>query len=434
MRVLDQWIYSQPSLTRFAQDFLDIHPVESSLYLVGGLVRDVLLNLDTSDKDYDLMVEQSTEENLAKSLATLKSNGRIRTFFKVGKSFPVYKIQLLDRTIEMDLALARKERSTGIGHSQFEVESSGITAFEDARRRDFTVNALFVRFFPKQDGIGWNLIDSFEGQSDLKKRTLRAVGNAKDRMSEDPLRILRAIRFVHQKGFRLEDSLKKVILSRGGEWIPTVSPDRIQEEFLKTMVVDLWTAYENYLHLNLLDAAFPKLKPFLPDKAELIPENSSLKENLSEDLVFPILLTPWLAGVNFLPPSGALRNLEEILRSYHIPSPRRTRTLLANLCSLFCRDATPYPRSIQEKILNSPTGKDCKVLYETFYAQCGLPELDSLTNPPPRIPGQELISWGFKPSRGLERIVLHARELQWQGTLSMEEIKTRLLDQFSNET
>jgi hypothetical protein len=61
-------------------------------------------------------------------------------------------------------------------------------------------------------------------------------------------------------------------------------------------------------------------------------------------------------------------------------------------------------------------------------------ELDNLTNPPPRISGQELIAWGFKPCRGLEDIVLQARELQWQGTANLEEIKERLLAQFTDET
>jgi len=138
-------------------------------YLVGGAVRDQLLGLPVADKDW-VIVGGTAEE--------LQNRG----FQQVGKDFPVY----LHPDSHEEYALARTERKTGAGHTDFECDAGPtVTLDQDLYRRDLTINAI------AQNEQG-ELIDPYDGQSDLDNKILRHVSPA---FSEDPLRILRVARF-----------------------------------------------------------------------------------------------------------------------------------------------------------------------------------------------------------------------------------------------
>ena len=149
-------------------------------YLVGGAVRDSLLEIPQSDRDW--VVVGSTVEEMKR-----------RGFRQVGKDFPVF---LHPKTGE-EYALARRERKTGPGYTGFVTDSSSVvTLKEDLSRRDLTINAM------ARDGEG-NLIDPHGGAQDLERRVLRHVSPA---FVEDPLRVLRVARFAaryHTRGFTL---------------------------------------------------------------------------------------------------------------------------------------------------------------------------------------------------------------------------------------
>ncbi|MGC9492541.1 multifunctional CCA addition/repair protein, partial [Vibrio genomosp. F10] len=139
------------------------------VYLVGGAVRDQLLNIDVYDKDW-VVVGSSPNEMLAQG------------FSAVGKDFPVF----LHPKTKQEHALARTERKTGAGYKGFECYfSADVTLEEDLLRRDLTINAI------AQDKQG-NYIDPYGGQKDLDQRILRHVSDA---FTEDPLRVLRVARF-----------------------------------------------------------------------------------------------------------------------------------------------------------------------------------------------------------------------------------------------
>ena len=178
--------------------FFVLLPYDSSVYLVGGLVRDILLGI-TGGKDIDLMVDLCGTEKIKDILVALKKSKNLRSFQKVGKSFPVFKIRISQFDEDIDLALARTEISTGPGHKDFEIDAEGISAREDGERRDFTVNALFIKFFlSSKHSLEFKLIDYFDGLKDIKDRKIRRRRSTfKD--AEDPLRILRAYRFCNQK-------------------------------------------------------------------------------------------------------------------------------------------------------------------------------------------------------------------------------------------
>lgn len=139
-------------------------------YIVGGAVRDGLLGLPVQDRDY--VVVGGTPEAMQKL-----------GFKPVGADFPVF----LHPQTQEEYALARTERKTALGYHGFSFYAApDVTLEQDLARRDFTINAM------AQDDDG-NLVDPYGGQRDLAARTLRHVSDA---FAEDPVRILRAARFM----------------------------------------------------------------------------------------------------------------------------------------------------------------------------------------------------------------------------------------------
>ncbi|MFT4861835.1 MAG: tRNA nucleotidyltransferase (CCA-adding enzyme) [Pseudohongiellaceae bacterium] len=177
-------------------------------YLVGGAVRDSLLNLPIKDKDY-VVVGAEPAELLAAG------------YTQVGKGFPVF----LHPTSKQEFALARLERKTAPGHTGFElIFSKDVTLEEDLSRRDLTINAI------AQTETG-ELIDPYGGQQDIQAKLLRHVSPA---FIEDPLRVLRvarfAARFAHL-GFTVAPQTLALMqeISRSGE-IQLLPKERLWSE------------------------------------------------------------------------------------------------------------------------------------------------------------------------------------------------------------
>ncbi len=218
-------------------------------FLIGGAVRDALLGF--SSKDEDVLVTGVPWSVLEKVLASV---GRVDA---VGASFGVLKVARDGLVI--DVALPRTERSTGIGHRDFTVTYDPHLPLEaDLARRDFTVNAMAKRI---SDGV---LIDPFSGMQDLDHRVLRAVGNPQERFTEDPLRMLRAARFVAKLDFVLKPETFAA-LKLEADRIKTVSPERIQTELWGVLAAPHPTgvlrALEMLRDTGLLARTIPELEP-----------------------------------------------------------------------------------------------------------------------------------------------------------------------------
>ena len=185
-------------------------------YLVGGAVRDTLLNLPIVEKDW-VVTGSTPEELLAKG------------YLQVGNHFPVF---LHPQTRE-EYALARTEVKLGHGYQGFNCQfSPDVTLEDDLLRRDLTINAMAMN----EQG---NIIDPYHGLLDLQRKQLKHVSPA---FSEDPLRVLRVARF-HAKLFHLgfhiaTDTLKLMQkLSASGE-LNYLSAERIWKEFSKALATN----------------------------------------------------------------------------------------------------------------------------------------------------------------------------------------------------
>jgi tRNA nucleotidyltransferase (CCA-adding enzyme) len=184
------------------------------LYLVGGAVRDALLGFQSKDADY-----------LVTGVAFPELTSRLEGWARVdavGQSFGVLKVTRDGETV--DVALPRTERSTGVHHRDFEVSYDPQLPIEaDLARRDFTVNALARRVSDRA------LIDPFGGARDLETRVLRAVGDARERFTEDPLRMLRLARFMAKLEFRPAAETARAVRELSG-LIASVAAERVQIE------------------------------------------------------------------------------------------------------------------------------------------------------------------------------------------------------------
>lgn len=184
------------------------------VYLVGGAVRDALLNRKVVERDY-VVVGATPEEMLSQG------------FTQVGKDFPVF----LHPKTQEEYALARTERKSGKGYTGFVCDaSSSVTLEEDLLRRDLTVNAI------AQDNYG-KLIDPYGGKKDLENRVLRHVSEA---FSEDPLRVFRVARFATRYaylGFTIATETMALMqsMAESGE-LSTLSAERVWQETKRSLL------------------------------------------------------------------------------------------------------------------------------------------------------------------------------------------------------
>ena len=205
------------------------------IYKVGGYVRDRLLGLESKDIDFVFVLdnlEQTVEEGFQQMTNYLKENGyyiflSVPEMYTIRAKFPKDHIY---RGLDADFVMARKE----VGYIEGTRRPILVlgTLYDDLLRRDFTINAM------AQDLDG-TLIDPFGGQEDLKNKTLRTPQSVQKSFDDDPLRILRAIRFAVTKdmniGIQMWDEIERYYYD---EKMGVVSMERIREELYKCFKYD----------------------------------------------------------------------------------------------------------------------------------------------------------------------------------------------------
>ncbi len=208
------------------------------VYLVGGAVRDRLLNLPVDERDW-VVVGATPGEMLAQG------------FRQVGRDFPVF----LHPETHEEYALARTERKVGPGYHGFQVHADPrVTLEEDLRRRDLTINAMAEA----EDG---EIIDPYGGRRDLERRILRHVSPA---FGEDPVRILRVARFAARLkplGFTLAPETRDLMggMVQRGE-VDALTPERVWMELERALgEADPPEFFKVLRDCHALEALFPEL-------------------------------------------------------------------------------------------------------------------------------------------------------------------------------
>lgn len=221
-----------------------LHNAGYSAFLVGGGVRDLLLGMEP--KDFDIATDASPDE----------VNDLFRNARMIGRRFKLVHVRFGREIIEVATFRAQQAEDE---HPELSLDDSGRilrdnvygSLEEDAFRRDFTVNALYYNI------ADFSVVDYVDGVADLKQGVLRLIGDPETRYREDPVRMLRAVRFAAKLGFRMDPATAAPI----GPMAPLlddIPPARLFEEILKLFLggkaVQTW---EELKHHDLFEPLFP---------------------------------------------------------------------------------------------------------------------------------------------------------------------------------
>ncbi len=250
------------------------------IYLVGGAVRDELMGVSDSDKDW--VVVGATPEDLI-----------FEGYTPVGKDFPVF---LHPQTGE-EYALARTERKTAPGYHGFVFHAdSHITLEEDLARRDLTINAI-------AKDLDGNLIDPFHGKEDIKNKIFRHVSPA---FKEDPVRVLRLSRFAARyPAFTIAAETQTLLqqMCEDGE-VDALVGERVWQELSKgLMTTDPFRMLEVLIDCGALTRLFPQIQTSDLDKSQL----TRVKQALTQAAKLRTPLSVRFAILNFLWPITHLK-------------------------------------------------------------------------------------------------------------------------------
>ena len=230
-------------------------------YLVGGAVRDSLLSKPIKDRDF--VITGVSESDFCEKFKFPE---------KVGKSFPVYLLDIDGEKCE--IAFARQEKKVGAGHTDFEVcFDQKISIKDDLLRRDLTINSMAI------DISTGEMVDPFKGYQDLKFQVLRAVSES---FKEDALRTLRVARFHTLLGFDVDEKLKALMYETKKD-LEKVAWERKLLELEKAFKgVKPSAFFEILKETKVLDVAFPLIHKMvgIPQPLEHHPEGDVFQHSL----------------------------------------------------------------------------------------------------------------------------------------------------------
>lgn len=214
------------------------------LYLVGGSVRDALLHRPTHDLD---LATDAHPPVIKRLLAQARPDARYdvgEKFGTIGATFGEWVVEITTYRSEEYAFASRKPAVT-----------FGTSLAEDLSRRDFTINAI------AQAPATGGMLDPFHGLQDLQRGLIRAVGDPVERFREDPLRMLRAVRFAAELGFRIDPATRAALQQQAGA-IEHVSTERIAAELTRMLVANQPAAgLELLCDTGLASYVMPELLP-----------------------------------------------------------------------------------------------------------------------------------------------------------------------------
>ena len=223
-------------------------------YLVGGCVRDLLL--DQEPKDFDVATS-ATPEQIKKTFR----NCRI-----IGRRFRLAHIFFGSKIIETSTFRAPPQIDPEAEGQEAIIWRDNIfgTAEEDARRRDFTINGLFY------DPVAGKVIDTVDGLEDVRSERVRTIGDPRVRFQEDPVRILRAIKFATRLNLGIEETSRQAMVEFRGLIAKCATPRVLEEIFRLLGSGHAVSAFRLMQEMGVLAVLFPELTGFLEPPADAL--------------------------------------------------------------------------------------------------------------------------------------------------------------------
>jgi tRNA nucleotidyltransferase/poly(A) polymerase len=389
-----------------------------AVFLAGGYLRDIAEG--KPGEDVDAMVAGLSHEALGKVLRALPfASLGIRKVVSAGKHFPVYRVATAWRGY-VDIAAARGGGIPGA--------APYARALEDASRRDFSINAMLYALSVSGNRLAGELLDPSGGIRDLARRTIRCVGKPEDRIREDPLRALRAVRMRNERrGFRIEPSTFRAARRLGPKLLPTVPADRLAGELLRSLSANPEGTLEDLRRSGILRALLPELSLRKGAVFRAVRRYRYLGRSIRPPVPPEILLANLLLD---LPPEAA----EGAARRLRFPDVRRVLRTLYDVRALKRPESMRYPRAGTEAILSRQDAPEpFLALYRAAMACDGrrgrnLKQFLALCSERPAlVTGSDLVEIGFPAGPAREEALLAVREATLAGTVGNREEGVRSL-------
>jgi poly(A) polymerase len=255
-------------------------------YLCGGSVRDLLMN--RTPKDFDVATDAHPAE-----IRRLFRNSRI-----IGRRFRLVHIIFQDMIVEVSTFRREPERTSGDENAELLITDDNTfgSPLQDAKRRDFTINALFYNI------ADFSVIDFIGGLTDLDQKKVRVIGDPDIRFREDPVRMMRAIEFASRLDFDIETETYKAILRHRQE-ILKASPHRVSEEILELLRRG-WSrgAFRLMVDSGLLEPLLPEVfraiagdrAPYFWKMLEVLDRTVQSARKIPDAVLLSVLLLPWV--------------------------------------------------------------------------------------------------------------------------------------------
>jgi len=381
----------------------------------GGCVRDKLLG--RVPKDYDVATNATPPE-------IRRLFGRRRTL-AVGAAFGTIIVLGPKPAGQVEVTTFRQDAEYSDGRHPDQVTFS--TAREDALRRDFTINGLFY------DPVEEKVIDYVGGQEDLRRRSVRAIGDAHARFAEDKLRLLRAVRFAATYEFELEEATRQAIREMAAE-ITVVSAERIAAEMRLALTArQRARAVRLLVETALASAVLPEIVPGGPEGQGRLDRALAVLDRLDEP-AFPLAMAALL--LPFVDADAA----RAVGRRWRLSNQETDRTgwLLAHGDALVGARAARWSRL--QPILIAEGIEDLLALCEAARPECAedldfcreklrLPreELD----PAPLLTGEDLLARGLQPGPQFRVLLDRARAAQLDGEIHTKDEALSLIEQIT---
>ncbi|MDD5761348.1 MAG: hypothetical protein PHP88_02415 [bacterium] len=336
----------RPPLRRLLRDLSRAIAGEGgTVYLVGGFPRNIAEGREPGD--VDLLVTGLSYRRTGDVLRSLSVTAPgIRKVVAAGRHFPVHRIAVDWGKEYIDVSNARpggrpRPRQPGAAPADDDRE-----AVDDAARRDFTIDALLFRLGHELVVEDGRLLDPFGGIEDVRGKRIRCVGEAADRFREDPLRIVRAIRLRNERrGFVLHPATASAIRRLGPRLLPTVSPDRLSVELVRSLSADPAGTIDDLRRLGLLKVLLPESGRHENRTAGRIARRYRfLRRSLGAPLPVHLLLGNLLADLPLEAAVAAARRLR-------LPDLRSVAATLRCLHILTHPEALRFPRAETESAL-----------------------------------------------------------------------------------
>lgn len=363
----------------------------------GGCVRDLLLNCPPTD------IDVATSAHPEQVLALFR---RTRA---VGKQFGVVLVRRGGHEIEV--ATFRTDASYSDGRHPDAVHYG--TAAEDAQRRDFTINGMFY------DPLDRRVIDYVEGQRDLERRIIRAIGDPRQRFADDHLRLLRAIRFSARLGFDIDPATWEA-MRQTAPMLRRVSAERIADELSRMLTAPTRArAWEFLTQSNLVAHLWPGAERLANRADQIAALLAPLPDEISVELVLAIVALPdsdeARAVCDALRVSNAVKRSVVWLTDHHADLDLPDEVSTARLKRLMADPEFPDLLLLLRARLLAAGRSD-----EPWRVICERSAAISPQDvaPPPLLTGDDLIAMGVPPGPRYKRILDAVYDAQLNGELN----------------